>query len=365
MTWKFDWTRDWDTILSEDHVRRWRADSAAEDAVTASPFFHPDVVCAWLESMGGRNRIQPFFLTARSDSNGHAFLPLARLNVGWKQGGIRRLRPVGDRLFDYHDPIIIGTGQQFPEELWAELFHELRRFRGDWFDEFELPRIRHPSAPDAPGWDLSDKAPFVRLDAYASFDAYLASRPKSLRGDVRRQIRRLAEIGEVRYQVHGPEDLDAVLDWIPLLEREREARYPGSRLPSGYLARLAGTMSPDSPVHCSSITLDGKPVSWHIGFCWQGVMYWYVPIYDPDFATWSPGKIHLYFALEEAFANGVRTFDFLRGMETYKAGWTDAEEFRMYATSLRAEGPASQLRRTMAAGLNQAGYARAWLRQRR
>lgn len=362
MVWSFKWALDWEEILQKDYRAMWLSFVTGNDASGSSPFFHPDVVMAWVESMGGVNRVQPFFLLASSDSGGRAFLPLARLKTGWKQGRVRRLRPAGDRLFDYHDPILSGVEQN---EFWPEMLDYIRQFEGDWYDELDLPRVRGTQLRDDPNWRLSDKAPFVKLDAYADFDAYLRSRPKSLRGDSRRQIRRLSETGEVAYQVHDRESLSDVLNWIPDLEREREAKYPGARLPAGYLARLADSMSPDGPVHCSSVTLDGKSISWHIGFCWRGVMYWYVPIYDSAFSTWSPGKIHLYCAIEDAFRTGVHTFDFLRGQETYKAGWTDSDEFRMYGTELKAGKPVSLARRGAAFALNKAGYARALLAARK
>ena len=359
MVWSFRWALGWEEILQENYRAMWLSSVMDDDASgSTSPFFHPDVVMAWVESMGGVDRVQPFFLQASSDSGGRAFLPLARLKTGWKQGWVRRLRPAGDRLFDYHDPSLSGTGQ---DGFWTELLDNIHQFEGNWYDELDLPRVRGAHLRDDTNWRLSDKSPFVRLDAYADFDAFLRSRPKSLRGDARRQIRRLSETGEVAYRVHDRDGLSDVLNWIPDLERERESKYPGARLPAGYLARLADSMSPNGPVHCSSITLDGKSISWHIGFRWRGVMYWYVPIYDAAFSAWSPGKIHLYFAIEDAFRTGVHTFDFLRGQETYKAGWTDSEEFRMYGTGLHAATPASLARRGAAFALNKVGYARALL----
>lgn len=362
MVWSFKWALDWDEILQEDYRAMWLSLVSGDDTGVSSPFFHPGVVMAWVESMGGLDRVQPFFLLASSDSGGRAFLPLARLKTGWKQGCIRRLRPAGDRFFDYHDPSLSGTKE---DGFWPELLDNIRQFEGDWYDELDLPRIRGTHLRDDPNWRLADKAPFVKLDTYADFDAYLQSRPKSLRGDARRQIRRLSETGEVAFRVHDRESLSDVLDWIPDLEREREAKYPGARLPSGYLARLAGSMAPDGPVHCSSITLDGKSISWHIGFCWRGVMYWYVPIYDSAFSAWSPGKIHLYYAIEDAFRTGVHTFDFLRGQETYKAGWTDSEEFRMYGTGLVSPQLSSSVRLFLAKGMNKLGYLHAHVRKMR
>ncbi len=364
MVWSFEWACDWNEILHRDYLARWLSLSQGDVGNPASPFFHPEVVMAWVEGMGGQDRVQPFFLMARSDSGGSAFLPLARLKTGWKQGWVRRLRPAGDRFFDYHDPCFANARSDEMDMFWQELLPRLQGLEGDWHDELDLPRIRFAHARNDTNWQLSDKSPFVKLDAYADFDAYLRSRPKSLRGDARRQIRRLSETGEVAYRVHDHDSLGEVLDWIPELEREREAKYPGARLPSGYLARLAHGMSPNSPVHCSSITLDGKSISWHIGFCWQGVMYWYVPIYDAAFSAWSPGKIHLYFAIEDAYRTGVHTFDFLRGQETYKAGWTDSEEFRMYGTRRQALKPSSIARRGTAFALNKLGYARALLDRR-
>ena len=79
----------------------------------------------------------------------------------------------------------------------------------------------------------------------------------------------------------------------------------------------------------------GKDISWHVGYCCHGTVFWWVPGYDELYAALSPGKFHIACMIAWAFEHGCHTFDFMRGREAYKSSWTDGQEFELYDFSLR------------------------------
>ena len=261
--WEFEWLTDWQSIRECT-------------LPVATPFQHWSVIQAWVETFGGLDKVIPYFLKAEN-GNGVVYWPLVRLRTGWKQGYRRKLQPIGHRLFDYHDPAIIGDCD-LDSDFWDAFQSELQRNGSQLCDRIEIPRIRAGAAGirqnDAP----VDRAPYVNLHDYRDGEAFMQSRKASLRGHVRRQIKRLGEIGEVDFCVYDSNTISEVEEWIPTLERERKQRYPNSNLPDGFLKTLVQNGLVESVVHCSAVRLNGKTISWHIGFTWNNVFYWYIPV---------------------------------------------------------------------------------------
>lgn len=355
-SWTFEWVLSWDEITSHSYVEAWEQLYANRHPLSPrSPFQHPSVVLAWARSVHGLERLQPRFLTARSDRGDTIFLPLAAVRTGAMQGWVKRLQPVGGGLFDYHDPILHSTRRDLPDiaSFWSAFEAEMAPRAGSWFDTLDLPRLRSPWAlPEHGGWLLADTAPYLSLSHYTDFETFLASRSGSLRGDLHRQMRRAEQKCPVTYRTHLDVSPEELRHWISRLEAERAGRYPGSALPAGYLDTLLSEAgNPTGPCHFSALYLGDTSVSWHAGFADQGVMSWYVPAFDPAHANLSPGKLHLMLAIEDALARGFDTFDFLRGMETYKVGWSDGEVSDLHGTVRTSGHPLSAVRRTAAYGL--------------
>ncbi|MDR3553673.1 MAG: GNAT family N-acetyltransferase [Syntrophobacteraceae bacterium] len=56
-------------------------------------------------------------------------------------------------------------------------------------------------------------------------------------------------------------------------------------------------------------------------FVYGGTLYYHSVAFDPDWAHYSPGSVLLLMVLENAIEKKFSKFDFLRGMEDYKAHW--------------------------------------------
>jgi len=77
------------------------------------------------------------------------------------------------------------------------------------------------------------------------------------------------------------------------------------------------------------------------GFSWKDVLAFYQIGWEARWARRSMGSVLIYHALRIAAANGVRTFDFLRGAEAYKYRFGAVD--RHDRTWLLPQGPAGML----------------------
>jgi CelD/BcsL family acetyltransferase involved in cellulose biosynthesis len=366
--WSFEWITSWDEVWGDASLTRWRRLFDEQPPVGyRTPFFHLSFVRAWYEAHGGTKGLRPYFLLARSSSGQEVLFPLVCAVTRWKHGWIRRLKPIGEKYADYHDPIVSGPASgrgNLDTGFWDGFVRELDRRAGAWFDDFGFVRVQEPCCDDSERWISGDVSPYLDISAYSDFEAFMRSRTKSLRGDVKRQIARLGTLGQVEYREYFGGDLLNV-GWASRLEAARGLRYPTAQFPKDFLQSLIRTGSTGGPAHFSSLSVGGREVSWQVGFQVNPVYYWWVPGFDREFASYSPGKIHIYYAIRSAFMNGCIRFDFMRGDEAYKFAWTDSEETRNYRFSLASSHPFSHVRRRLAHETNKLGYLASHLRRAR
>jgi CelD/BcsL family acetyltransferase involved in cellulose biosynthesis len=353
MAWRFTWMRSWKAVWEPANVAAWRAMFARPEA-HATPFMHPDIVRAWWEAIGGEDDFAPFFLQASHADGQEVRWLLVRPRTDWRTGLMRRMAPAGTRLFDYRDPVVApvkAAGDVLVAGFWTELRRELLRHEGDWFDTCAFASIRPACFGGGDFAVRAGIAPFVRLDVYADFDAYIAARRPSLVKDVRYNFRRTDAAGGSEYHVYGPGETDAVLAWLPDLEAARLARYPDTPLPAGYLRALAVAGIDRGLVHASTLALEGRIVSWDLSFFHDGIFYNYARAIDGAAARFSPGRLHQFKTMEWLFAHGARIYDCMLGAEDYKADWTDGEEVRPRSAAILSNAPATRLRNYATRGL--------------
>jgi len=66
------------------------------------------------------------------------------------------------------------------------------------------------------------------------------------------------------------------------------------------------------------VTLDGRPVAYHFGFVYGGILFFYKPTYDVESRRLSPGSTLLVELFKWCEARGLEEFDFTRGDEAFK-----------------------------------------------
>lgn len=357
MQWKFAWIRAWDEVWAADRLAAWRVAHSPDANARATPFTHPDIVRAWVNAAGAE-RHMPFFLEARHSDGRVARLHMVRPRPRAGDAWVRRLVPVGARVFDYHDPLVTappGVEPRLDRGFWVALRAELERRSGRWFDVVHIPRLRGECSLDGAKGKTVDVAPWVSFGPYEDFDAFFAARSGNLRSMIRRAERKLAAGGALAFNVHGPDDIAAVQGWLPRLIETKSAKFGegfDATFFAAFLPELVRLGVPAGVVHCSSTTLDGEAINWEVDFWLGGVFYKYMFASDPAHARVSLGNLHTGWTIDWALRHGARAYDFMRGAEKYKYSWTDGAEHRMHGFKLAGRAPCGLLRRAVSHGLS-------------
>lgn len=86
-----------------------------------------------------------------------------------------------------------------------------------------------------------------------------------------------------------------------------------------------------------TLAIEGQVVAVQYGFHHGAESHAYLAGFDPAFEFESPGVVLMAFAIEEAMAEGARSFHFLRGREDYKYSWGAIDRMNCRRTFIRRE----------------------------
>lgn len=157
-------------------------------------------------------------------------------------------------------------------------------------------------------------SPYVALDAYADFAAYLEALSPKLRYDHQRRLRRFAESGVTYARETGDAALSALQwgfdskrDWLDRANQEADW------LRSGYVDRFFSsvlTSADDVPeTWVASLRSDGRLIAVSVVFVERDAAFFSKITHDPAFSRHSPGRTLTLLLIESAFSRGLGEFD--------------------------------------------------------
>jgi CelD/BcsL family acetyltransferase involved in cellulose biosynthesis len=268
----------------------------AADPALRSPYFDLRYVLAAGEAAPGAE-----VAVIRRQGRIEGFLPFQRRG--------RRIQPIAAPLTDYHGLIQARDGGDIDLTRVVQALGA-RRFRFSGLVGQALSRAR-----------VSVRSAMV-ADLGEGVDAYLAGRPGDFLKDKRRRARRLAED-------HGPlsfslsEEDDGALDLIFRLKREQMRRTAqldvfASPWTTQFLRHLTAHSEPDFGPRFAVLKAGGRIVAAELGLRSGDAYHLWFPVYDPDFAKYSPGALMTLETLRAAAEQGIRTIDFGPANEAYK-----------------------------------------------
>jgi CelD/BcsL family acetyltransferase involved in cellulose biosynthesis len=290
--------------LDDEKCARWRSFQES-GASFGSPYFCPELTLA----VGAvRDDVH---IAVLEEEEIVGFFPFQR-----GRGGA--CRPVGGALSDHHGAITrAGTRVD-----WRELLEAID------LSHWRFDHLVAAQAPRRPAWVQGSASP--ALDLSRGFEAYRQGRQASRRvHELDRKARKLArEIGPLRFEAHtsSPEALDRVLRWKSEQCRrtgahdffsERWARELVERILQVQTVSFAGALS----VLYAGETL----VAANLGMRSRSVWHWWFPVYDHNFAKYSPGALLLLRVAEAAAHAGAGVLDLGKGDDGYKATFADME----------------------------------------
>lgn len=309
--------------------------------------------CDWQEAMEG-SPIRTVFQTLpwlqswwQSFGQPHQnwLMPLVYQDrpVGWaalwlsNQERLHTLRFIGSGNADYLDLLTAGNSQGAILALLERL-----AARGSEWDQAVLENI--PMQSDT--WGL--------LERYAtSFGLFCLSRPvqrcpslvvagheeevqqMANKYSLRRPRNRLARMGTLR--VRDVVDVEEGLALLPVFFEQHIRRWQDTANSSLFLHEKSRSFYTELLRQCmprgwllfTVVELDGKPLSFHFGFDYEGIVTWYKPSYDLEWAKYSPGLILVKHLIDYALNHGKRELDFTIGDEEFKQRFTNTVRINM------------------------------------
>lgn len=274
------------------------------------------------------------FVTARDGTQLAGVLPLARIRTDERGLYLPLVAPFA--LGDYQPFLVDRSSARrvFPAMLDAAIGYYGRRgvywwphipagdpsldILRDYFNDRGMPYVEE-----------RETAPRLHIGGrdYAEVERCWNA---SVRGDIRRQRRRLAEQGPVSLWMPSTiaEAETALAEFFDVhdakwLEQGKPGRFQNPVERAHFLAILRRFHG--RGLHFSTLRCGDVNVSYHFGLLSGRWLLYYRPSYRTEYARFSPSKVHVSMLIEEGCRAGWEGFDFLLGEEPYKYYWSNDE----------------------------------------
>ena len=288
-------------------------------------------VKSWHELIGTKLGVSPQVVVLRTpDGEAAMVIPLGIR----RERGLRHLSFLAHDLSDYQGPLMAkGVGERVAGDfaaLWSKVISRLPSV--DLINFRRMPNV----IGNAPN-------PFVQLQgatqterAYAahlppSFEEFLKGKRKAIHRDSLRKLRRLAEIGEVAFEiVKDPGKIEKVVEIMAYQKGPNYIQSLGFNwfvsMPEAkaFYARIGAMQSGHLHGHVSIMTVGGVVVSTHVGMVSRDRFYMLLPSYaGGEWYKYSTGRLLLEHLMKTSIDDGCAVFDYTVGDDAYKKDWTD------------------------------------------
>lgn len=296
----------------------------------ASVFLQPEWHLAWLDA---HSDLRPTLIIARSQGRLAGVLPLVRIRRDWVAV---RVAPTGVDTSDLLPPLVEpALASVVVPALFDAAFQRFGKWVVYWWrglpsEDASLDLLREHFRERGLVW-FEEREPSPRFRLVGStYEEAERAWSKSHRQDVRRQRKRLADLGPI--SLWQPSSLPEASETLEVFFDVHDEKWLSQGFPGKFqnpavrehfrsiLRRLWGR-----GLHFSTLRCGSKHLSYHLGFLSGGWLLWYRPAYRLEAAQYSPGKVHIALLVEEAYRLGWKGVDFLLGDEKYKFAWSNEQ----------------------------------------
>jgi CelD/BcsL family acetyltransferase involved in cellulose biosynthesis len=161
----------------------------------------------------------------------------------------------------------------------------------------------------------------LELELPATWEDYLGMLNGKQRHEVKRKLRRLEEAGDINLQVvSDPAEFqqrqDAFFELFKLSSSDKAA-FMTDRM-AAFFQSLANTMARAKLLKLCLLELNGTPAGAALCFDFNETLHLYNSGYNPRFQALSVGLLCKVLSIKNAIKSERKTYDFLKGAETYK-----------------------------------------------
>jgi len=286
--------------LSSELISRWH-EIQGDCPELGSPYF-----CAEFTMAVGSVRQDVFVGIIEEGGKVVGFFP-------FQKGRLRKGRPVGGPLSDYHG-VIAADGA-----LWEA--RELVENCG--LSCWDYDHLLETQAPFRPYHTRRSQSPYMNVsDGYMGYvdeRARFGTKQVKQVSALERKLKR--EWGDVRFEccVHDKGVLEQLVRW-------KSAQYRRSGIVDVFafnwtlelLHTIHETACPRFAGMLSALFVGDRVIAAHMGMRSKRVLHYWFPAYDREFARYSPGLILLLKLAEAGAAMGVERVDLGKGEALYK-----------------------------------------------
>ncbi len=322
---KFVFIRDEDSMMAL--AEEWN--SLLSQAVTDVPFLRHEFLKTWWSTLGGGEwRDAELHIGVARDDEGRlvGLAPFFRTHTLDDRTGLLLLGSI--EISDYLDLIVSeALVAPFTEQLLGELAR-LPKQEWDVIDLYNVPEasatlVALRSAAESLGWSVTQTRfrPCPVLELPSDWEAYLAGLDKKQRHELRRKMRRAAELPQaVQWRIVGPADdiEQAVDDFLRLMALdERKAAFL-TPIMETQIKRSVLAAHSSGWLQLAVLDIGGQLAAGYLNFDYRGRLWVYNSFVDPEHFGSSPGWVLLGHIIRWAIEDGRQEVDFLRGGEQYK-----------------------------------------------
>lgn len=271
-----------------------------------------------------------FIITGHIDNHLVYIMPLSLS----KRRGLRTLTWLSQPIAQYGD---ILCDKSMDPETWTDAAINFIKQH----NQADIIRLRHVRATSNIGAytkaqlhdaKLYEQAPTMDLTRFATEADYDARYD----GDQRRRRRRIRskieKMGPIVYETLDEPETDPNID-LALSEKRKwlaeRGRYNSVFCQSTH-AEFLKAMSRQQTSSIKTITTrlsaGGKPVTWEIGFIYQGTQYQYLTSHVLDMTDLSPSRLAFDFSQRQALRDGVKNYDLMVPYDPHKESWATRSE---------------------------------------
>ena len=181
---------------------------------------------------------------------------------------------------------------------------------------------------------VTQTCPYIKIQG--TFEHYYRTREGLVRFSLEKKHKKLIKEMKVNHAIVRDENgLATALDDLYLLHRKR-AKEKG--IQSNFLSpdvkrfhkEVGRLFLRDQILNLQFLYGDKNPISALYAFNYGNKTYYYQAGSDPEWGKWSVGGVLLYLTLQKAFNDGYDEFDLLKGAESYKSLWSNANREEMF-----------------------------------
>jgi len=291
------------------------------------PFFRHEWARTWWECFGGDRELRIILVKDGRDLIGLAPLMLSQGSIyGMRMRRLEFLANIHTRVCGF---VVSRRPQETHRALWTLLAQQ-----HDW-DVVQLRDLPEESGALAqlPGLAGADGCPSGRWPSHqcpyvplvGGWDVYVRGlRPKH-RANLRNRFKRLGRIGAVERELVSPADQRALDDALRIEAQGWKGRK-GTAIRNQpeaerFYRRLAEEASARGWLRLHFLRVGGRRIAFQYDLEYGDRIYVLKLGHDPEFAPYSPQNLLCALVLEDAFARGLGSYEFLGSREPWKLEW--------------------------------------------